>query len=216
MKVKLKQKKHDYPKKAGELSLAWYAGGRICISRRKTDRHLQKQNLSIIQINAISKMLWNDIAPCFKKDLAQYALRYKKEYPTLRKRGVSSYAVFLILIHALIKRFSLKTDNPEYCSYVLKCLLEELSVKKAVIMKLLRVVSAYCQLNRSNVNRQIDYLSEKSLYSKNDYTNVIQVNNVKVYKSKDTNYKPLVICLYAELTLMAYAMVMPRNLGQTT
>ncbi|HOD55236.1 MAG TPA: hypothetical protein PKJ08_11965 [Candidatus Cloacimonadota bacterium] len=130
MKVKFKQNKHDYPKKAGDLSLAWYAGGSICISRRKTERILQKQNMSIIQINAICKMVWIDLTPGFKKDLAQYALKYKKEYPTLRKRGVSSYAVFLILIHALIKRFSLKTDDPGSCADVLKYLLELLSVKK--------------------------------------------------------------------------------------
>ena len=78
MKVIFKQMKHDYPKKAGDLNLAWYAGGRTCIVRKKTKRALQKQNLSIIQINAITKSVWETLLPAFKRDLVKYAMQYKR------------------------------------------------------------------------------------------------------------------------------------------
>ena len=150
MKVIIKQKTHDYPKKAGDLNLAWYAGGRICIVRKKTERTLQKQNLSIIQINAITKSLWATLLPAFKRDLAKYAMRYKNEYPALRKRGVSAYSVFLIFIHALIKRFSLNFENPEICTEIIINIMENMTVKKAIILRLLKKVRYYYRLNQWN------------------------------------------------------------------
>jgi len=163
MKVQFKQKALDYPKKSGDLNLAWYAGGRICIVRKKTERALQKQNLSIIQINAITKAVWETLNPSFKQDLARYAVRYKKEYPTLRKRGVSAYAVFLILIHALIKRFSLNTDNDLQCIKTLITILANLSIYQAIRLKLLKRVRACYQLNNINTEKPINLFS--SFYS---------------------------------------------------
>ncbi|MBP7563267.1 MAG: hypothetical protein KA886_05705 [Candidatus Cloacimonetes bacterium] len=151
MKVIIKQKTHDYPKKAGDLNLAWYAGGRICIVRKKTERAIQKQNLSIIQINAITKSLWATLLPAFKQDLARYAIQYKKEYPALRKRGVSAYSVFLIFIHALIKRFSLNFDNREICTEIIIHIMENMTVKKAITLRLLKKVRYYYKLNKTNV-----------------------------------------------------------------
>ncbi|HOE09631.1 MAG TPA: hypothetical protein PLV89_12260 [Treponemataceae bacterium] len=153
MKVVFKRMTHDYPKKAGDLSLAWYAGGTICICRNKPERFLQKQNLTIIQINALCKILWEELTPRFKKDLGLYALRYKKEYPKLRKRGVSSYAVFLMLIHALIKRFSLNLDNHSNSQSLLNKLLSQLSVKKAVELRLIKIVRSHYQLNHCNCDK---------------------------------------------------------------
>jgi len=137
-------------KKAGELGLAWYAGGQVCITRKRIERSLQKQNLSIIQINTISRMVWAELAIPFKKDLAKYALLYKKEYPGLRKRGISSYTVFLMITHALIRRFSLKTEDSVQCADLIKILLQNMTVKKAVELRLLKRVNQYYLLNQDN------------------------------------------------------------------
>jgi len=155
MKVIFKQKTHDYPKRSGELNLAWYTGGRICIVRKKTDRTLQKQNLSIIQINVITKSLWETLNPGFKRDLARYAVRFKKEYPALRKRGISAYSVFLILIHALIKRFSLNTEKMVNCVNALSQLLSSISIYKAIRLKLIKKVRTCYQLNKLNGDESI-------------------------------------------------------------
>jgi len=156
MKVIMKDKQHDFPKKIGDLNLAWYQQGRICVSRKKNPRSLQKQNMSIIQINQITKALWESLHPHFKKDLAFYALQYKKDYPGLRKRGISSYAVFLIIVHALIKRFSIAYENQDDCLAILQKLISPLSVKKAVEIRLLKPVMGYYQLN----HRAIRYSQE--------------------------------------------------------
>jgi len=148
MKVVFNQKQHDFPKRSGELNLAWYSGGQVCIVRKKTDRQLQKQNMSIIRINRLCKGLWDGLDLHFKQDLSLYAQRYKIECPVLRNRGVSSYAVFLMLVHALIKRFSLKTDDHEKSLKLLSSLLCDMSVDKAVQYRFLKVVSKYYQLNK--------------------------------------------------------------------
>jgi len=150
MKVMFKQQNHDYPKHIGDLNLAWYAGGRICIARTKTKRSLQTQNFSIIKINSISKSLWEGLHARFKNDLAHYAKRYKIKYPILRKRGISSYAVFLMLIHTLIKRYSLNTENSLLSTHLLQLLLQKMSVKQAILQKLLKPVPYDYQLNQVN------------------------------------------------------------------
>jgi hypothetical protein len=149
MKVIINQRNHDFPKKAGDLNLAWYANGLVCIARKPVERKVQKQNHSIICINFLSKTLWDELDALFKKDLAIYARAYKQRYPSLRKRGVSSYAVFLMIIHALIKRFSLNTENQDQCLYLLRTLLSHLSVQKAVQNKLLKTVKNHHRLNSS-------------------------------------------------------------------
>ncbi|MBP7562678.1 MAG: hypothetical protein KA886_02725 [Candidatus Cloacimonetes bacterium] len=166
MKVKLNQKSHDYPKKTGDLNLAWYHQGRICISRKQKQRSLQQQNINIILVNQLSKALWQDLNPVFKKDFVIYAKRYKHKYPCLRKRGVSSYAVFLILIHALIKCYAIICTNQAECLIILKKLLLRLSVKKAIKIKLMKPVNAYYQLNHFNENNPVSYdeLLKSSLY----------------------------------------------------
>lgn len=178
MKVFFKKKKHDYPKRAGDLALAWYAGGNVCIVRKKVKRELQKQNLSIIQINAISRMVWDGLTPPYKKDLAQYALLYKKEYPGLRKRGISSYAVFLMITHALIRRFSFNIENTVLCAELLKRLLADMSVKKAVELKILKRVSMYYQLNQNSL-----YHLKQEKCKKNHTEMILQ--NDRVYFKKE-------------------------------
>lgn len=179
MKVVFKQKQHDYPKRVGDLNLAWYAGGQICIARKKTERSRQKQNESIIRINAICKGLWDGLDLHFKQDLSRYAFMYKQEYPSLRKRGVSSYAVFLMIIHALIKRFSLRTDDQENCMKLLKTLLGNMSVYKAVQYRLIKVVSKSYQLNKypylgyqQSQNKESADLDKNNAFSlkKNEFT----------------------------------------------
>jgi len=144
--VNMKDKQHDFPKKIGDMNLAWYQQGRICVSRKQTPRTLQKQNMSIIQINQMTKALWQTLHPHFKKDLAFYALQYKKDYPGLRKRGISSYAVFLMIVNALIKRFSIAYENQKKCMIIIETLLSTLSVRRSVQLRLLKPVKACYKL----------------------------------------------------------------------
>ena len=153
MRVIFNHKKHDYPKKLGDLKLAWYGNGYVCIVRKQSKRQIQKQNLSIIQINRISKELWIDLDYIFKQDLARYARMYKQEYPSLRKRGISSYSCFLMIVHALIKRFSLKSDDEQLCINVLKRLLYDLSVYKAICLRLIKSVKDSYRLNHCKGNQ---------------------------------------------------------------
>ncbi len=177
MKVIFNHKVHDYPKRHGDLKLAWYGNGNFCIVRKQTKRQIQQQNLSIIQINRISKVLWDELDNHFKKDLARYARMYKQEYPSLRKRGISSYSCFLMIVHALIKRFSLNSENEHLCINVLKRLLHGLSVFKAISLKLIKSVKASYKLNRCNAyqimnNKEMSELSdEHNGLKRNDQVN---------------------------------------------
>ncbi len=164
MRVIFNHKVHDYPKKLGDLKLAWYGNGNICIVRKQSKRQIQKQNLTIIQINRISKVLWDELDNHFKKDLARYARMYKQEYPSLRKRGISSYSCFLMIVHALIKRFCLNSENEHLCINVLEKLLHGLSVYKAIRLKLIKSVKVSYKLNRCNAYQGM-YRNELSIIS---------------------------------------------------
>jgi len=140
MKVIFNQKKHDYPKKINDVNLAWYQQGHICVMRNLKPHIMQEQNHKIKIINKVTKQLWDILSKPFKKDLALYAIAYKKSYPGLRKRGISSYGIMLMIVHALIKRFSLSVLNHEKLFDILYGLFSHLSVYKAVKLNLLRKV----------------------------------------------------------------------------
>ena len=144
MKVFFSGKSHDFPKKIVDLSLAWYNQGKICISRKPVERQIQKQNIHIREVNQIVRKLWNEITPKAKRDMALYAKAYKVKKVMLRKRGISAYGVMLMIVHALIKRFSLEGDS---LYAVLKTLLVDMSIKNAVKLGLLIKVSNIHQMN---------------------------------------------------------------------
>jgi len=82
--------------------------------------------------------------------MAEYARLYKRDYPTLRKRGVSAYSVFLMVIHGIIKRFTLVTDNIDKCISLFEKLLHKMSVLKLIRIRILRPVSMCHRLNLEN------------------------------------------------------------------
>jgi len=175
MKVIMSKRQHDFPKKIGDLNLAWYQQGRVCVSRKQIQRSLQKQNMTIIQINQITKTLWQTLNPHFKKDLALYALNYKKEYPGLRKRGISSYAVFLMIVHGLIRRFSISYENQTACIFILEKILSPLSVTKAVQLKLLKWVKGNYRMNH--------YAGANIFYLENIPYYVMMTNQISCHKA---------------------------------
>jgi len=145
MRVYFRKKAHDYPKRAGDCYLAWYNQGKICILKKKPVFVCQKQHLMIQAINQISLKLWPEQSQKFKKDMAEYAKRYKVTYPGLRKRGISAYSIFLKIIHGLIKRFSLHEIGESHLNHTLKAMLMGLSVYKCILSNLLkRVNRMYC------------------------------------------------------------------------
>jgi len=150
MRIYFSEKPKDLPKKWGDLNLAWYQNGNVCISRKKIEHKTQLQNINIIKINQICKRLWNTLDPQFKRDMGRYAVQYKKEYPALRKRGVSAYSVFLIVIYGLIRRFYLRTEELEKCISMFEQLLQNISVFKLIRIKILKPVTRGYRLNHKN------------------------------------------------------------------
>jgi len=120
------------------------------LSERKQKEPCRNKTCPLYRLMPSQKSLWATLLPAFKRDLAKYAMRYKNEYPALRKRGVSAYSVFLIFIHALIKRFSLNFENPEICTEIIINIMENMTVKKAIILRLLKKVRYYYRLNQWN------------------------------------------------------------------
>jgi hypothetical protein len=150
MRIYFSEKPKDLPKKWGDLHLAWYQNGRVCISRVLKAHQMQSQNFNIIQVNQITRAVWDRLCNPFKKDLTEYAKRYKTEYPSLRKRGISAYSVFLMVIHGLIRRFSIMTTDAKKCISLFEQLLQNISVFKLIRIKILKPVSMGYRLNHNN------------------------------------------------------------------
>ena len=141
MRVYFNQKRqHDYPKRAGEMSLAWYQKGQICIYRKKVPHEMQAQNLYIREINQVVHGLWQELRLRSKRDLQAYAFQYKKRYPSLRKRGNNAYSIFLMICHSLIRIFQLNQYSQTGLTERLKDILESVSIYKLVLQGILKVV----------------------------------------------------------------------------
>nr|HPM01370.1 hypothetical protein [Candidatus Cloacimonadota bacterium] len=132
MRIYFSEKLTGYPKKAGDLHLAWYQNGKICISRNLKKQQMQTQNFNIIKVNQITKTLWDTLNRSFRKDLALYADQYKKTYPGLRKRGISAYSAFLMVIHALIRRFSINIEDHANAIAIFESLLDQINVYQLI------------------------------------------------------------------------------------
>ena len=189
MRVYFKTNKMDYPKKINDLQLNWYQQGKICIAKNRNKPPVQTQNIQIKRINQIVKQLWEELNPGFKKDLSDYAHSYKLQYPSLRKRGVSSYSCFLILIHSLIKRFNLKERSDELLYKILKDLLSQFSIYQAVRLKLMKRVADVYQLNQPAIYKDIshNFIIDKMQNERIIITNrnVTQYNAIKYHKCAD-------------------------------
>ncbi len=162
MRVYFSETKFDFPKKINDLRVAWFREGRICISRNYKKKEMQKQNYRIIQMNAMIKVLYGEMSSGFKKDMGRYAQLYKCRYPHLRKRGMSAYAVFLMLVYALVRRFGLGNRSADEMKEILFSLIKNLSVAECIRMKLLAVVKGYYVLNRL---ARIDICTKKEVFT---------------------------------------------------
>jgi hypothetical protein len=174
MRIYFSEMPKDLPKKWGDLNLAWYQNGKICISRVLKDHQIQAQNFNIIQVNQITRAVWDRLCNPFKKDLAEYAKCYKTEYPTLRKRGISAYSVFLMVMHGLIKRFSIMTTDAEKCIVIFDQLLLKMSVLKLIRIKILKAVRKNYRLNQENWGLD-DFVM---------ITNIFKLNSLKVQQEQ--------------------------------
>ncbi len=160
MRVYFSDTKFDFPKKINDLRVAWFREGRICISRNYQKKEMQAQNYRIIQMNTMIKVLYSELNKGFKKDMGRYAQLYKIRYPHLRKRGISSYAVFLMVVYALVRRFGLADRSVEELKEILSSLMLNLSVAECIRLKLLAVVKSYYVLNRlaqNDVRKSFDF-----------------------------------------------------------
>ncbi|HPM00650.1 MAG TPA: hypothetical protein PK816_00725 [Candidatus Cloacimonadota bacterium] len=164
MRIYFSEKVTDFPKKVGDLHLAWYQNGKICISRNLKSYKMQVQNFNIVQVNQITKAVWDTLNISFRKDLAQYAVQYKKTYPGLRKRGISAYSTFLIVVHSLIKRFGIDTSYQENAIAIFKRILNQVSVYKLVQLKILKSMRFAYRLNHYNFLNDEKKNSQISLY----------------------------------------------------
>ncbi len=160
MRVYFSETNFDFPKKINDLRVAWFREGRICISRNYKKKEMQEQNFRIIQMNAMIKVLYVELNTGFKKDMGRYAQLYKMRYPHLRKRGMSAYAVFLMVVYALVRRFGLGDRSLDEMKEILSGMILRLSVAECVRLKLLAVVKGYYALNRRaqmNVKKSFDF-----------------------------------------------------------
>lgn len=98
-------------------------------------------------MNVMIKELYNELSVGFKKDMGKYAQLYKTRYPHLRKRGMSAYAVFLMVVYALVRRFGLDERSVDEMKIILLQLIRTLSVADSIRMKLLKTVKTYYTLN---------------------------------------------------------------------
>jgi hypothetical protein len=156
MRVFFKQNHHhDYPKRAGEMNLAWYNQGKICIYRKKTSHEMQAQNLYIKAMNQVVHDLWKTLSFKSKRELQTYAQLYKKRYPSLRKRGNNAYSIFLMICHSLIRKYQLHQLAPIGLTTQLKQMLAVLSLYKMVLQGVLKVVKYAYRLNNSLLGREI-------------------------------------------------------------
>ncbi len=181
MRVNFKNNHHDYPKHINDTHFAWYNQGKICILRRLKAYQLQTQNYKIIEINRITHTIWQDLSHEFKLDLALYAQKYKQKYPGLRKRGISSYAVFLMITHALIKRFGIERINQSLCIEKIKVLLINLTVYDAVRIRLLKPVYKAYQLNRNPFKPYHLYPVGEEKHGLSDSLNLMLQNLLYIY-----------------------------------
>jgi len=148
MRVYFREKyQHDYPKKIGEMNLAWYNKGKICLYRAKTEHQMQTQNFYIKEINSIVHGIWLDLSHQVKKEFQTYANAYKKRYPSLRKRGANSYAMFLMAVHTLIKKYQLHNRSQAELTGQLRNMLSRLSIYQLVLCGALKVVKYAYRMN---------------------------------------------------------------------
>ncbi|HPM01097.1 MAG: hypothetical protein KA886_11105 [Candidatus Cloacimonetes bacterium] len=147
MKVFFSKIMKDYPKKAGDMHLAWYNQGQICVSRKKSQPKIQKQNIQIHIINHICKSIWEKLLPACKREMATYANLYKKTYPGLRKRGISCYSVLLMITHSLIKHFAFHTESLEGCTEFFLQWISAHSIYQMIQMKMIKRVRYAYRLN---------------------------------------------------------------------
>lgn len=194
MRVYFSETKFDFPKRINDLRVAWFRDGRICISRNYKKREMQVQNYRIIQMNGMIKMLYSELSMGFKKDMGRYAQLYKIRYPHLRKRGMSAYAVFLMVVYSLVRRFGLTDRSVDELKEILSRLILGLCVAECVRMKLLAVVKGYYTLNRLAV---IGVGTKKVLSSTEIMTNYYDwLINTNFEESKEGNKmkRKFVIC----------------------
>ncbi|MBP7564328.1 MAG: hypothetical protein KA886_11130 [Candidatus Cloacimonetes bacterium] len=147
MKIHFSEKKTDYPKKCGDFQLAWYNQGQICISRKKQHPKIQKQNIHIKIMNRICKNVWFNLMPAQKREMSLYAVLFKKTWPGLRKRGISSYSVLLMIVYRLIHRYQFNTENQEACSSLLLQWISRHSLYQMIQIKILKKVNDAYLLN---------------------------------------------------------------------
>jgi len=175
MRVYFDQKRqNDYPKRAGEMNLAWYNQGQICIYRKKTHHEMQAQNIYIRDINQMVHGLWQELSLRSKRDLQAYALQYKKRYPSLRKRGNNAYSVFLMICHSLIRKYQLSQMSQTLMTEQLRQLLTSMSIYKLVMQGILKVVKFAYQFNNILLAGSIkisayDLVESRSLVVQHEY-----------------------------------------------
>ncbi len=174
MRIYFTESVKDFPKKAGDLHLAWYQNGRVCISRALKSHQMQTQNFNIIKVNQITKAVWDKLDLSFKKDLARYAEHYKKAYPNLRKRGISAYSAFLMVIHVLIRRFAIDTSHHANTIVLFERLLDQVTVYKLIQLRILKKVKTAYRLRHCNY---INYDKKSPLIRV--YLRKIQIKQIK-------------------------------------
>lgn len=93
--------------------------GRLCFARNYYEVPMRAQNYHIISVSRLAKQLWDSLAIGFKNQLKRYTLSYVQEYPSFRGKFISSYAIFMKIIHKIEAQFQIsKIPNFDFQNWL--------------------------------------------------------------------------------------------------
>ncbi len=103
MRVFFKPGSTLYPKggKRDDVVYCYHNDGMFCFTRKYYIVPEMPQHVKIKSMQNISLQIWNSLPLRFKNDIKQYADQYKGEYPHIRRKFISSYSIFLKIIHKI-------------------------------------------------------------------------------------------------------------------
>ncbi len=175
MRVFMDWEKTKFPKggKQDGIVYCYYSYGNICVGRNYTPVPFMKQNANIISIEKITLEIWKILPQRFKNDLKIYAMKFKNQYPKLRRKHLNCYGIFLKIMHMIEKYYQFsQMINPGYDLYLY--LFGSFSVADFITMNYLPKIKQYHQLTAKLIQISSEYVNDyKSLLDLTNEQNII-------------------------------------------
>ena len=88
------------------VTYCYQYNGRLCFARNYYEVPMRAQNFQVISLSKIAQQIWTVLPRRFKNNLKSYTSEFIKKEPSFRCKFISSYAVFMKIIHKINKQFS--------------------------------------------------------------------------------------------------------------